>query len=505
LRAGIADEQVEQCLDVLRESEDRWRAFARGAGTELLASILPRLHQPQAALAVLESIGRDQLAPSLRRQHRRLLLACGDSRAFHASLRADMPRSLLVNEDNQVRGVWLSLLDCAAEGEDPCRDPNTAAVWCAAMRDAGLLAEAELAVEGSMRRHGATEALESLRDEVRKEIAFENALRRLLYRGYATAAGADLDGLIFEVRKLSVAMLGRDVVDPDVRFQLPLVGEMLDPFAAGLSRHLARYNRYFVIGRRAGGVPEGLLFTRLSVRDLPEDPALPMQGRCREVLGIDRSVRSLSGVLGGDLAGVALMNHYLVDHDAVVEWAQSVGARRKVTAADARIVLDDPVPEDTEPMDPLDASFRLAALSAMQDIDLESAVLDVIRLHERRHLVDSFHYLPFEDNVWRGLGLLLRFGLSPSAVEAEMERRAELAALAQAERPEIVLAHIAEFLAEDDLSSPHVYGFSQLARDFAAALQAEGVSPTDASVARWYRLDPVMVRKAAQRLLRDLP
>lgn len=505
LRAGIADEQVEQCLDALRESEDRWRNFARGAGTDLLASVLPRLQQPQAALIAIEAVDHDELGPSLRRQYRRLLLACGDSKSFHSALRGDLPRELLLAEDNQVRAVWLTLIDCADDGEDPCAGAEAASSWCAALRDAGLLAEAELAVDLAVRRHGANDEMRSLREEVRMEVAFENVLRRLLYRGYAASARADLDSLLLEVRRSSIAMLGKDVVEPDVRFTLPLVGEMVDPFAAGLSRHLARYNRYIVIGRRAGGVAEGLLFTRLSVRDLPTDPVLPVQGRCREVVGVDRSVRSLSGVLGGDLAGVALMNHYLIDHDAVVEWAQSIAARRATTLADRLVVLDDPVPPDTDVFDPLDASYRLAALSRLQDIDLEAAVLEVIRLHERRHLVDSFHYLPFEDNVWRGLGLILRFGLSPAAIEAEMERRAELAALAETKHPEIVLAHIAEFLAEDDQGSPHVKGFSQLARDFAAALRQEGVSDTDAAVARWYRLDPAIVRRAAQRLLNDLP
>ena len=180
--------------------------------------------------------------------------------------------------------------------------------------------------------------------------------------------------------------------------------------------------------------------------------------------------------------------------------------------------MTDPEADDDAPLDlehdllirmrlsnrALGVNAERVAIEELAD-QLEAAVLEVIRLHERRHHVDSFHYLPFEDNVWRGLGLILRFGLSPAAIEAEMERRAELAALAETKHPEIVLAHIAEFLAEDDQGSPHVKGFSQLARDFAAALRQEGVSDTDAAVARWYRLDPAIVRRAAQRLLNDLP
>jgi len=72
-------------------------------------------------------------------------------------------------------------------------------------------------------------------------------------------------------------------------------------------------------------------------------------------------------------------------------------------------------------------------------------VLDMIRAHERRHLVDSFHYMPIEQHLLRGAGLLLQFGISPGAIEAEMERRAELAALALSPHTELVLAHIVDF------------------------------------------------------------
>lgn len=504
LRAGIPDEQLEQCLDVLRSDRERWVAFARGAGVELLAAILPRLGQPQAALLAIENCGPDRDAPELRRLRRKLLLACGDAKGFQAALAAELPAEVLASEDNQVRGLWRTLLDTAPAGADPLASPAAAAPWIAALRDCGLLVEAEIAV-GEVERRFGDECIRAVAAEVRKELAFENALRRLLYRGYAQQSASDLDAFLAEVRRLSTELLGRDVVDPDVRFSVPMVGEMVDPFASGLALHLARYNRYFVVGRRAGGVPEGLLFTRLSVRDLPEDSGLPVVGRCREVLGIDRSVRSLSGVLGGDLAGVALLNHYLVDHDAVVEWAQSIARKQSVARADGFALLEDPVPDETDELDPLDASHRLAAVSTMRDIDLVAAVLDVIRLHERRHLVDSFHYLPVEANLWRGVGLLLEFGLSPAAIEAEMERRAELAALAFARRPEVVLAHVAEFVSAADEESPHVHGFTRLAQQMVGALREEGVGQNEAAVARWDRLDPEVVRRAARRLLRDLP
>jgi hypothetical protein len=144
-------------------------------------------------------------------------------------------------------------------------------------------------------------------------------------------------------------------------------------------------------------------------------------------------------------------------------------------------------------------------LSSLQDSELDLAVLDVIRRHERRHLVDSFHYLPFEDNLWRGLGLLLGFGLSPAAIEAEMERRAELAALATSPHLDVVLAHVADFLGEPDPDSPHVVGFGRLGRELVEELVADGVPAEAARAAAWHGVDRAAVHRAARRLFAGLP
>lgn len=503
LRLGLGDDQIEQLVDVLRAQPERMRDFARGNGVEVLCTLLQRSQPVHAALRELEgaTVGR----PALRRLQRRLLLQAGDVRAFLVGLADDLPAEVLADESNQVRATWRSLLDGIWSTADPLGTREAAVGLVAALRDAGLLLEAEIAAELARgRQPSAASELIALRDEVRRELAFEGALRRAIYDGYAAPGGGDLDGLLLHVRSLSLSILGVDVVGDVPRFQVPLVGEMIDPFEAGLGRHLARYNRHLALGRRAGGAVEGLLMTRLSVRDLPDDPSLPLPGRCREVVGFDRTVKSLSGVLGGDLAGVALLHHFLVDHDAVVEWAAAIADRRRIAAADGQAVLGDPVPVDTAPLDPLDVSWRLAAMSPGEDKQLEAAVLEVIRIHERRHLVDSFHYLPFESNLWRGLGLLLRHGLSPMAIEAEMERRAELAALAGCREPGIVLAHIAEFTGGDD-ASPHARGFTQLAVDLIGALEREGVPADAARICQWHRLEPGVVRRAAERLLRRLP
>lgn len=502
-RAGMPEEQLEQVLDVLREQPQRFQQVAQGDGGAMLATLLQRLQQPHAALAVLEAAGVSARQPALRRLQRRLLLSTGDVRACLDLLIADLPHDLVADEGNQVRGLWLTLLNGPWRSGDPLATAAQSEELVAALLAAGLLPEVELVAEQALRRWPeAREGLSARRDEARAELAFEAAVRRLLYQGYAGKAQGGLEPLLQQIRELSRLVLGRDVVGKSAQFQAPMVGRMLDPFRADLCRHFARYNRHFVLGQRSGGVPEGLVLTRLSVRELEENDDLPLPTRCLEVIGVDRDVRSLSGVLGGDLAGIALLNHFVIDYDAVRDWAHGIADRRRIAHEDGLAVLSDPLPQ-APGGEPLDVAWRLGVVCKVDDRGLDAAVLAMIRAHERQHLVDSFHYLPFESNLLRGLGLLIGFGLSPSAIEAEMERRAELSALIVAPYPELVLAHIADFAErpeEQDAASPHYQGFSRLARELTTALQGLGVPAAAAVPSQWHRLDMELVRRAARRL-----
>lgn len=504
LQASAGVDQEAQALDLLREEPARLTALATGDGAALVADLLQRAQQPQAALAMLEARQVDARQPALRRLQRRLLLAVGDAGGFLATVRADLPRTLVAAEQNQLRGRWLALLDGPWHDGDPLASAAISGDLVAALLRVGWLVEAEQLAEVARRRWPEAAArLSALRDEARGELAFEAGVRRLLYHGYQNGDRATLAESVQHIRDLSQRVFGRDVVGQPPTFSLPMIGEMLDPFTGGLAEHFDRYNRHFVLGRRAGGTAEGMLLTRLSLRELPAAADLPLPGRCFEVVAIDRDVRALAGVLGGDVAGVALLNHFLVDFDAVRDWAASIAARRRIAAEDGLELRSDPLPVVADD-DPLDTAWHLCLAAPVADADLEAAVLDTIRQHERQHLVDAFHYLPIETNLWRSLGLLFAFGMSPSAIEAEMERRAELASLATSPHTELVLAHIADFLAEPEARSPHHQGFGALGRQLGAALQDLGVPSEQAVPSRWHLVDPQLVRTAARRLLEQL-
>jgi hypothetical protein len=304
---------------------------------------------------------------------------------------------------------------------------------------------------------------------------------------------------------VSREILGEDVVGEPRIFSIPFVGSIVDPFSEGLPQFFARHNRHLVLGQRLGLPAEAMLLTRLSLRDLEEDPDVPVPIRAREVVGEDRIIQARTSLVGGDIAGVALIDNFVVDMDAVRDWAGALLRMRAIGREDGLALLRDPVPELDDPVEPLDSEWRLALLSPVEDNALEEAVLDVIRWHERAHLSDTFYFLPPEANLWRVLGLLMRNGFRATSVEADLEARAELAALAKSRHTRLVLAHIAGFCGQRlEGFSAHASGFERLARWLQARLAARGADTESVAVSTWHELDADLVRDAALSLLREL-
>ena len=503
LQAGTSSERQAEVLDVLREDPAVWGAFGAGEGTRALVEMLQRAMQPLAAHAALAARSEQAPTPLLRRLLRRSAAAVGDIDGFLAIVRQDVPREVVAAEPNELRSRWLHLLDGPWQGGNAFATATQSVELLDALLRTGFVAEVEQLSTAALLRWPGEAGLVQRRDEARAEMAFESGLRRLLYQGYRDTRRQGVGQVMSQLASLSQQIFGRDVVGAPELFQVPMVGEMQDSFTGDLAAHFDRYNRHFVLGRRAGGVVEGMLLSRFSVQELPPVPELPLAGRCLEVVAMDRDVRAMTGVVGGDLAGVALLNHFLIDFDAVRDWSRTIADRRRIVAEDGGALLRDPLPADAG-MDPLDVSWRLAVLSPVQDSDLDLAVLDMIRTHERQHLVDSFRYLPIEQNLGRGLVLLFQNAMSPMAIEAEMERRAELAALSLSPHTGLVLAHIADFLRESDEEGPHARGFGTLARQLRTALQGLGVTAQAAQPCRWHELDPALVRTAARSLLEEL-
>jgi hypothetical protein len=163
------------------------------------------------------------------------------------------------------------------------------------------------------------------------------------------------------------------------------------------------------------------------------------------------------------------------------------------------------VPDGLDPLDPVDASWRLALRCPVPDDELEAAVFETICMHEHAHLVDSFHYLPPARHLGRVLGLLFGRRLDPFRVEGHLEGRAETAAVAFSAHTDILLAHVADFLVDADATarSPHALGFRRLAERLVAGLAEDPETAAFAPVRKWHLAPPEAFRRVAARIVRS--
>ena len=503
LAQGLSQDAVEELLDVLRSDPTQMQSFS-DTGPSLLARLFRRVGDNATALQELQKAATP-LVPAERRLLRELQLSLGMVSEFLADLRGGSVPEFLEDEGNQVRGRWMTLFTGPwMLAADPLADLGEATELTAALRDVGHLRFADQVATLALLRHGRTTGpLVAHRAEVRREIAFESGLRRILTRGYAQfRTGGELDDLdvtLGRIRRLSQRVLGKDVVGAPPRFALPWVGTMLDSLGSGLPAHLARYNKHLVLGQRFGRPVEGMILTRLSMRLVESVPEVPLPPRCTEVVGENRELQPLDQA---DLAGIALLNHYVVDMDEVRNWARTIAERRRIAAEDDDVLMTDPLPENSAPMDPAGVEWRLSLLSPVVDNLLESAVLDVIRWHERGHMVDFVHYLPLGRNLWRNVLLVVGHWFDPLAIASEMEGRAELTALAMSPHTRIVLAHISGFLSGEAGQSPHAQGFRGLVGEILAGLDRHGVSESD--VRYWHRADSHTMQRVARELLQGI-
>ena len=502
LDRGLRDDEVQHLLDVLRTDAERMRYFTKGS-PGLLAQLFRRVGEPQAALRVLRSSPR--LLAAERHAYRRLLISCDGVAAFLRDLEDGAIQPLLDDEGNQVRGLWKALLSGPwIRATDPLAEPSGSLALTRSLMEVGFLGFADLVASKALLRHGdAASSLRPLHDEIRKEIAFESGLRRILTSGYARFRGdgssITLRQTMDKLRELSLQTIGRDVVGKPKLFELPFVGTLVDSLGPGLPAHLAKYNKHLVMGQRNARPVEGMILTRLSRRHVDPLPDVPLPLRTVEVIGEHRELEPFEQ---GDVAGIALLNHYVVDMDEVRAWAATVAARRRISKEDGDVLMADPIPEGVAPRTPAGVEWRLSVLSPVEDKDLEIAVLDIIRWHEQGHMVDFGHLLPVEWHPLRAIALTVRNGFSALAVASEMEARAELTALAMSPHTQLVAAHIAGFLTGDSGQSPHARGFRALVDDILDELRKRDVPKSD--VRHWHRVDPHTLRDVARHLLKRL-
>ena len=91
LETYATPDQAQQVVDILREDGGRLRAFGGSGGALVLAELLQRQGQLQAARAVLARRLEQRQGPALQREYRRLLLSLGEVDAFLVQVAAQVP------------------------------------------------------------------------------------------------------------------------------------------------------------------------------------------------------------------------------------------------------------------------------------------------------------------------------------------------------------------------------------------------------------------------------
>jgi hypothetical protein len=121
--------------------------------------------------------------------------------------------------------------------------------------------------------------------------------------------------------------------------------------------------------------------------------------------------------------------------------------------------------------EPLDVARWIdEAVRQQSGVRYAELLLDALRQHEQQHILDFRRFTALGPGG--KLALLLSGGLLPGAVQAEIERRAQLHALRTAADPRLALAHAVSHLPVEGEArgEPHAAGYAELVTEFVRRL-----------------------------------
>ncbi|MDP6764357.1 MAG: hypothetical protein QF903_01385 [Planctomycetota bacterium] len=281
---------------------------------------------------------------------------------------------------------------------------------------------------------------------------------------------------------------------------------------AGLAAAMDRLGRFALLGEfLGGGGPDATVLRRIAHSERRgEHLGVGWSGTVVWCDGVDVPGRAARA--GARIAGAALHEGYWIDLAVVradaASWerlAERFGDPADRAALDALLAAPAPRLRSEEgtaarsrerravgPLLGAAARLRLAlmrersgggALAAPSLTELAEAVA----VHEEGHLCDRTRFLPLGRNLGRILGIVLRAGLSPAAVQRRLERRAELVALCSVGEPRLILSDVLA-AAEGGVDGPLPHGeaYRGLLADFLRELEERRARDP----AAWSALDP---------------
>ncbi|MBK9384450.1 MAG: hypothetical protein IPN34_06475 [Planctomycetes bacterium] len=429
---------------------------------------------------------------------------------------AGVPPGLLEHPAQRFRARWERLREASAAAQ---RHPRGAELLALALayRDAGWLDEA-LLVASRAELLDPSLAPEALALAQRID-AFQAALDELAAQLLSAQRGGvptRLEDVLAQLQSAAVEILGSDPGPTRIE-SLSVFASRVDPTAPGqgLGRLLEAFGRFAVLGQVLGGPVDVFAMREIHRRDL-ESELLGRPLRGNVVVGEAREISALAELGGPDIAGAAVHEGYFVNLDVVRAWASEVEELRRVHGTKERRerLLEAPLPpcdraDRTALDEPLHVGQKLALRAALRDdpSPIYQRLFELVSIHERAHLADAAQYLPVGRKPFAMLGFLIAAGFSAEAVEARLEMRAELCALAAADEPDLVLSHIVSY-AMQGRSSAHARGFRVLLERFIAHLDEHAASfptldPSARLVQQLHRLSNEEIHRVALALARD--
>jgi len=347
------------------------------------------------------------------------------------------------------------------------------------------------------RRMAAATAFDHFLDDVRR---IGRALRLAARSGDHDAGVEDVLAVIGSASR---RRLGRDVTEGALVRSYPFLGE----FAASVTStgafadELDARGLLLMVGRRRGEGPRVVVgriqLVRANAASVVRGEELTFDECWIETAGLPPELAGM----GGGLAGLTIDRFVILRLDTVLRGAVlpasglSLVSRAATTRGDL-LALDTPSAVARRIEAQLDSEGRLS-----------DALLASVRRHELGHVLDAHEMLPVARPPWRGLWLVLRHGFDGRAVEAHLEARAAVTALAESDSPRAALAALLAFLPNTAGSTAHAEGYlGAVRRAVRIVADDPDAFPTvdrNFNIAQQLdRLSPAEARELGRRLLR---
>lgn len=467
LDAGVALAEVE------------WLAHALGAVADepLVAELLARCHAQRGA--VDEALAAWDAVPPIdaaTRARRRLLLV--QVGAVERALALEAPRFAALEELGAPAPAYARA--CRLAADRAAGGARGAVELARALVELGFDEEALVLLRPW--RRAASPEIAALRGRLlaQRQLEAEFKVQALATYGAAEEERPDFDRFVATLDALAQRIDPTAAAEPARRLSFWPLGELLDPTGPGLPRWFADGGRLLVAGQRRGQPPE-LFMAPVLARGV----AGPQRAALSWIEGT-----AIPGWLehqGARFAGAALDRFVWIDVGVVEDEAARLLAFEQRIGARSAELLADPVEraataaERCRIAEPAEVAAKLD-LRALADCraraasDVEQALrvdaLDAVLQHEAAHLEDAARFLPFSRKVWGQLPRLLALRFSPRRIEEWLELRAQVAALARAKNPFLVLSECAGQLAGRDGLTPHADGYRELLARLVALIDA---------------------------------